>query len=749
MNTYNIPFVASAGNDYGWQNFGWPNVISPSSGYNSIAAGAYNFNANPNRMHDYRFNQIDITEQVNYKPDIVVASPSTSEASPMVTGIIAMMIQLKPSLSANPELIKAILMASCHRKVEPAYNAPAEYIVDGLTQRQGAGAIDAYNAISIVAHETYGIGNISSGTLNVKNIPSPVTGANMNVSLAWLNQNTNTTYNNTTIGVLKELELEITDSNNSIIKYSDKKNTCKQMVYFPVLNDEDEYTIRIKKVSSDNENTRFAYAWSTDEETNSDLINKSIFINNALSGNHTVSVDTPIDFKKIIYNGTITQYKLLGLISEFDCTNVSVDGENVIEFSNIHPLTFVENYTGTYELDNGYLIKYKINNCDDGVYITLYDSMSGSIVINDNANIVDHYIVETHNGAKTYTNSALVSLAEPISIKFYDSNNVMIDTLVSTSFNEITALSRSNDATYKITSGYEDNMPIITLSTYIMGDVNMNGILDEEDSATLMRYIVSYYNFVQTGSTGDLNLGNGNLTINGDISANGTFTIDAVNANINGQLSATNFVNNITGNLNMNKPMNNITLTDEYVKTAFSDERMNAMFFKTDNTNIILGDYNVNDVNITVFDNTSVNGDISLNGNVNINSNLKADGDIEIIGNVENTVKGVIYSKSGNITLDSNNVNFNGFIYAPNGTVTITGSNLTIKGTIIAENLIIEGNTVNFNVAAIDEGYSGGEGFGDITLTEFQLMIGDVNYDSHTNIQDVVIINKRRHELTS
>lgn len=266
VNTYNIPFVASAGNDYWWQEYGWPNVISPSSGYNSIAAGAYDFTEMPNKMHDYRYNPINSTQQVNYKPDIVVASPSTSEASPMVTGIIAMMIQLKPSLAANPELVKAILMASCHRKVDPANNEPIEYMSDGLTQRQGAGAIDAYNAISIVAHETYGIGNISSGSTNVESIYSPFNGTNMNVSLVWLRQNTGTTYNNTTIGTLKELELEIIDSNDNIIKYSDKKNTCKQMVYFPLSNNEDEYTIRVKKASLDTENTRFAYAWSTDQE---------------------------------------------------------------------------------------------------------------------------------------------------------------------------------------------------------------------------------------------------------------------------------------------------------------------------------------------------------------------------------------------------------------------------------------------------------------------------------------------------
>jgi hypothetical protein len=194
----------------------------------------------------------------------------------------------------------------------------------------------------------------------------------------------------------------------------------------------------------------------------------------------------------------------------------------------------------------------------------------------------------------------------------------------------------------------------------------------------------------------------------------------------------------------MNKPMNNITLTDEYVKDVFSDERMNSMYFKPENTTVLSNDYDVDDVNIILSNNTSVNGNISLNGNVNINSNIKANGDIDIVGNVENTLNGVIYSQNGDITLDSDNISFNGFIYAPNGKVTITGNNITIKGTIIAEELDIEGDTVNFNVAAIDEGYSGDDGYSEITLSPFQIMLGDVNYDSKINIQDVVIINRRR-----
>lgn len=494
--------------------------------------------------------------------------------------------------------------------------------------------------------------------------------------------------------------------------------------------------------------------FSNDENTISDydfemIVEKEFNLTNAIDSSEEVTLSySDKIFETVTTSNNIKNYNLYGEKSFFNGTSIKVGNETVYTFNTYDDISFDNDIIGTYTLSNGKIINYSIENNNGLIDIKLYDSMSGNIVINDNADIVDYYIVETHNGSKTYTNSAFVSLAEPISIRFYDSNNVLIKSVDATSFNEITGRNISHDAAYRITSGYDNNMPVITLYTYTMGDVNMNGILDDEDSLSLLRYIVEFYNFVQTGSTGNLNLGNGNLTINGDISANGTLTLNAMNANINGQLSASNFVNNISGNLNMNKPMNNITI-DEYVKDAFTDERMNTMFFKDDNTNVISDDYNVNDVNITLSDNTAVDGNISLNGNVNINSNLKADGDIDIIGNVENTVKGVIYSKNGDITLDSNNINFNGFIYAPNGTVTITGSNVTIKGTIIAESLIIEGDTVNFNVAAIDEGYSGGEGFGDITLTEFQLMLGDMNYDSQVDIRDVVLLNRKKFELAA
>lgn len=269
VSSNHVTLIASAGNSKAWQEPGWPQVISPASGYNSIAAGAYSTNGNSENdvMFDYRYNPTESSDLVCYKPDMVIAANSTSEASPSLSGIVSMLIQLKPSLAANPELIKAILMASCHRKVKPAAGTgEQENIGEGLTQRQGAGAIDAYRAVSIVLQERYGLNEITSGSLD--STPVQVAdGHNVNVSLAWLRKNTNASdspNSGTVLGTQQELDLGVY-ADSELVASSVKRNAGKQMVYFPSSALNDQYTIRVTKAGENLEPVRYAYAWSTED----------------------------------------------------------------------------------------------------------------------------------------------------------------------------------------------------------------------------------------------------------------------------------------------------------------------------------------------------------------------------------------------------------------------------------------------------------------------------------------------------
>ena len=262
VSTYNVTLIASVGNE----NPPFIRVISPAMSYNSIAISAYNTDGNPNNdtMFDYRYSPITGADLVNYKPDMVVAaSTGSSGAAPTLSGIASMMIQLKPSLAATPELIKAILMASCHRKVLPFAGTPQENIADGLTQRQGSGAVDAFRAISIVVLGNYGVETITSGSTDI-NIGQPADSpANVNVSLAWLRKNTYTQGNtsDSTLGTLQELELSIF-SNSQLVGTSDKTNAGKQMVYFP--SSSFDHMLRVTKTTQNTELVRYAYAWSAE-----------------------------------------------------------------------------------------------------------------------------------------------------------------------------------------------------------------------------------------------------------------------------------------------------------------------------------------------------------------------------------------------------------------------------------------------------------------------------------------------------
>lgn len=758
INQYNISFLAAGGNGRTWSGgTGWPKVIIPASCYNCIAVGAYN--PSTKIMQDFRYNPTDSTEYVNYKPDIVVASPSTSEGTPMATGIVSLMLQLKPSLAVHPDLIKAILMASCHEKAESIENVASETMAEGLTQRQGAGAIDAYTAISIVLQGRYGISEVSANSgYDEMALPYSGDNCNINFSIAWLykgideneefrdgNSISNATYSMGSS--LKELELDVINSNQDIVSRSARKNTGKQLAYFTYDTLESQYLVHVADANQNNDTIEYAYAWSTCLDGEDTIVRKKIKINNALS-NHDIDLETDILFDNETINGNITEHNLFGLASAYNNSNISIDGETLFSFGDVNLLELSNDYSGTYQLQDSTYVNYNISNNNGDYLITVYDNSSLYVEIEDYADAVSSFRVQNNRSGQSvtteYTNSSYVPLSSPIHIDFYDKNHNWFASASQVSFIETVGYISGIDAAYKLSSNNANGRSYIMLGTYDMGDVTLDGIVDENDSITLLRYIVSFYNFIQTGSTGDLTLGNGNITVNGNISANGTFSLNASNANINGQLSATSFVNNITGNLNMNHPQNNLIFTSDYVQALFSDEKMMRMYFSDTSVNTISSDYIINDTNIFISTDTVVEGEVALTGNASINSNLKATGDILINGDVSNTINGIIYSQDGDITLNSNNINYSGLIYAPNGTVTLEGSNITITGTIIAKELIIDGSTVNFNVAAVDQGSSGDMGSA-LTLTEFQLMLGDLNYDRDIDIVDVIMVNKKIH----
>ena len=109
-----------------------------------------------------------------------------------------------------------------------------------------------------------------------------------------------------------------------------------------------------------------------------------------------------------------------------------------------------------------------------------------------------------------------------------------------------------------------------------------------------------------------------------------------------------------------------------------------------------------------IQDKNIVNGSIKVNGNVNI-SGTTFEGDCYIIaeGDITYNVqtfnsKGrvVLYSKTGNITVNGSDIDINGILYAPKGKVSFNTYDTTLNGRIFADNISFNGSI--FNISGSD-----------------------------------------------
>ncbi len=130
--------------------------------YNVITVGSLNFNSTPSNYADDIINDkssysSNSSFSAPFKPDICAPYGDTSQATALTAGIVALIIDARPSLTAYPEAIKAILAAS----VNPS--SPYKYLPKDRTtsltppsyMRYGAGVIDAYTALQTALQYRY------------------------------------------------------------------------------------------------------------------------------------------------------------------------------------------------------------------------------------------------------------------------------------------------------------------------------------------------------------------------------------------------------------------------------------------------------------------------------------------------------------------------------------------------------------------------------------------------------------------
>lgn len=261
--------VKSAGNDH-------DAVSSPGMAYNVITTGGFFNQGTTDQSDDVMYRNSNYYKGSGcFKPDFIADqsyaykeiehrnTTGTSYAAPFVTGTIALLYELRPSLAAQPEAVKAILMASCHRKVTPSSGDPAENMASGLTAHQGAGAIDPYKAIAIAGSRHYGVRTLGSTTERERiRINQPAYGSTgLNISLAW----SVNPVNRSTPASKTDLCLWVTNNGRSVGD-SYKSDSSTEMVYITPSSTNSNYTISAQRDDLDSRlSVRYAYAFSIDK----------------------------------------------------------------------------------------------------------------------------------------------------------------------------------------------------------------------------------------------------------------------------------------------------------------------------------------------------------------------------------------------------------------------------------------------------------------------------------------------------
>ncbi len=206
-------------------------------------------------------------------------------------------------------------------------------------------------------------------------------------------------------------------------------------------------------------------------------------------------------------------------------------------------------------------------------------------------------------------------------------------------------------------------------------------------------------------------------------SEEGAITINASNVCINGNI-ATNGTIVSSGNMNVNGSKTENAAEE----MMFILEKLDSAYFSGSNVEFYTEDYSYEETNINISNPLEVEGDLELTGNINLSTGIKALEDVNLNGDVKNTNESVICSETGDIIINTNNVNLNGLVYAPEGCVDITAQNLNMNNVIIiADTIKVECPNLNANYSTSMGEFVGTESEVDLELFAFGEYISESN----------------------
>ena len=469
---HNVTVVKAAGND-GKDN---KRVSVPGLAHNIITVGSFSTKLSPETTDDYLLEKSSWTNSGVYggyeyeaieKPDIIMPgeisttdhigksiveiikikmnggksiSSGTSFAAPFLTGSIALMLELKPSLAAFPQAIKAIVLASCHRKVgRSPRNEAVETLEEGITECQGAGVPDVWTMACIISQGTYGVG-VLDDQQNIHRFYQPnYSATKMNVSLCWLRENNEDGSEDNNISVGPNINLDLYVNNNGTQHTSLNGNSSTEMTYFDLDAINHMYEMEVRRISSYSDSVRYGYAYSTNESYFGTARNDGIYkVKNLLTQEYLTLNPTNNEL-------VMQEYSNLDSKQDWIIKYNSVGGWNIISgnASTQGAVAFGDSYDTNSK-------KIELSNEAVGFSLFSWEGMS----LNQDYGAFRFY---TRTGSDAWYIGC-------------DDNNAILSSNISSLFSSYWALEKQN---------------------YRLGDANADGVINELDKTLVQSYLAN------------------------------------------------------------------------------------------------------------------------------------------------------------------------------------------------------------------------------------------------------------------
>lgn len=269
---HDVTTVISSGND------GSTGITGGGMSYNSIVVGSNDDKNTVSRTDDVwaAFSSYSTSASLPMKPDLVAPGDTiqtpvennggTSLSCPIVAGITALLYQIRPALSSNQALTKAILLAGISPCGQLMGSSSAGGTATAMLSKTGAGMVDGKAASYITSNNRYVGATMGSSTSTyTKTFTVSSSDTLTRVCLAWLKNNrlsgSHTTTNTPSDPACAVLYLEVKAPNGTVYRSQRSSGNVQLVSFKPPVSGTYTITVTKKSAPSSEPNVYFGLAW--------------------------------------------------------------------------------------------------------------------------------------------------------------------------------------------------------------------------------------------------------------------------------------------------------------------------------------------------------------------------------------------------------------------------------------------------------------------------------------------------------